>query len=83
VKKEIHRPGKGLELYLIGLIVIKIGKVGEIKGRSRIQSQAFLQIPRKGNMALVYHLWWEAAIPYQNIVVYAECPPVLLLDIHR
>jgi hypothetical protein len=83
VEEEVHGAGKGLELYLISLIVIKIGKIGEFEGRSRIQSQAFLQIPRKGNIALVYHLLWEAAIPYQNIVVYAECPPLLLLDIHR
>jgi hypothetical protein len=69
VKQEVHGPGKRFKLYLIGLIVIKIGNIGKIEGRSRIQSQAFLQKPRKGNMKLVYHLLWEAAIPYQNIVV--------------
>ncbi len=46
VKQEVHGPGKGFKLDLIGLIVIKIGKIGEIKGRGRIQSQAFLQEPR-------------------------------------
>ena len=69
MQKKVHGPGKGFELYLIGLLVIKIGQIGKIKGGSRIQSQAFLQELRNGNMNLVYHLLWEAAIPNQNIVV--------------